>query len=88
MTGVSKQGTQGFVPKEGVPFAARLRVLCHPDELEQIDQRRGEESRSDWVRAAIREKLHRDSRAEREYEEEQEFAERDWSRRLRELPRD
>lgn len=65
MGGVRKAGHARFVPKEGVPFAARLRVLCHPDELDQIDRRRGEESRSDWVRAVIRRELLRVAKKER-----------------------
>lgn len=61
MTGVSLPGVQRFVAKEGVAFGARLTLHLHSDELEMIDTyKREDESRADYIRAALREKMLRD----------------------------
>lgn len=50
-----------FPAKEGAPFSDHVKVRLHADETAQIDARLGEgESRSDYVRTAIREKLARE----------------------------
>ena len=62
MSGHSVRGSRGFVAKEGSAFDLRFTLRLHADEAQQIERyKRPEESRTDYVRAALREKLMRDA---------------------------
>lgn len=61
MSGHKVPGTARFAAKEGVNFDCRLNIYLHSDELAQVDTlKRSGESRADYIRAALREKMLRD----------------------------
>ena len=58
MTGFAVRGHMGFVPKDGERFDHRLNVRLHRDVIEQIDAlKRSGDSRADFIRAAIDERV-------------------------------